>query len=163
TPAIPTTMDIMTGLKPARAFATWKPSGTVSLWRYTVNTRNYPGWHLNADAAGCRSLLDLLDALATEPGSYRTIPLRPPSAAQLDVPNNRRSPVVAATKLQLALSDVPAQWRFPHDDDPATLTIGSDWLAPLRKGLLDITRGRGDYSIGSDADGNLPLWFWWAL
>lgn len=153
----------MTGLKPTRAFATWKPSGTVSLWRYTVNTRNYPGWHLNADAAGCRSLLDLLDALATEPGSHRTMPLRPPTEAQLGVPNNRRSPVVAATKLQLALSDVPAHWRFPSDPDPAALTIGSDWLAPLRKGLLDITQGRGDYRIGRDADGHLPLWFWWGL
>lgn len=153
----------MAGLKPARAFGAWKPSGTVSLWRYTVNTRNYPGWHLNADATGCRSLLDLLDALATEPGSYRTIPLRPPSETQLEVPNNRRAPLVTATKLQLALSDMPTQWRFPPDHDPASLTIGSDWLAPLRKGLLDITQGRGDYSIGNEGNESQRLWFWWGL
>lgn len=151
----------MTGLKPTRAFGTWKPSGAVSLWRYTENTRNYPGWHLNADVAGCRSLLDLLDALATEPGSYRTIPLRPPSEAQLSVPNNRGAAPAAATKLRLAVADAPAQWHLPADHDPATLTIGSDWLAPLRKGLLDITRGRGDYSIGEEDSDSLRLWFWW--
>lgn len=155
------TIDLMTGLKIRRAPGTWKPSGSVSLWRYTENTRNYPGWHLTADAAGCDSLLDLLDALATEPGGYRTIPLRAPDEAQLGVPNNRRSPHIAATKLQLTLSDAPADWRFPSDHDPASLTIGNDWLAPLRKGLLDITQGRGDYRIGNDDSGSLKLWFWW--
>lgn len=153
----------MTGLKLRRAPGAWKPSGSVSLWRYTENTRHYPGWHLTADLAGCGSLLDLLDTLATEPGNYRTVPLQPPDEAQLGVPNNRRSPHVAATKLQLTLSDLSAQWRFPPDHDPASLTIGSDWLAPLRKGLLDITQGRGDYRIGHEADGNLPLWFWWGI
>ena len=50
---------------------------------------------------------------------------------------------------------------FSTRHDPASLIIGNDWLAPLSKGLLDITQRRGDYSIGDDADGNLPLWFWW--
>lgn len=153
----------MTGLKPARTLAAWKLSGSVSLWRYAANTRNYPGWHLNADAAGCRSLLGLLDALATERGSYRTFPLRPPNEAPLSVPNNRRAAPVAATKLQLALSAAPAQWHLPPDHDPARLTIGSDWLAPLRQRLLAIAQGRGDYTIGEDGNGSLPLWFWWGF
>ena len=29
------------GLSPVNA---WKQSGRVSLWRYTENERNYPGW-----------------------------------------------------------------------------------------------------------------------
>ncbi|WP_257385617.1 hypothetical protein [Tahibacter caeni] len=151
----------MTAPKPVSVLCDWKPSGRISLWRYAGNTRHYPGWHLNADAAGCRSLIDLLDALATEYGRYRTVPLLPPGAAQLRVPDNRRSACIAATKLQWMLSDATTLWRFPPDGDPAVLTVGSDWLAPLRRGLHDIARGRGDYCIGGDRNGNLPLWFWW--
>ena len=26
----------------------------ISIWRYTENQRNYPGWHLNADTSELR-------------------------------------------------------------------------------------------------------------
>jgi hypothetical protein len=52
------------------------------------NARNYPGWNLHADASGCRSLWELLNALAADESGTRTITLTPPTSAQLGVPNN---------------------------------------------------------------------------
>lgn len=56
--------------------------GRVSLWRYTENERNYPGWNLNADAAGCRSLLELLDALTITGAGGRTVTVTQPTSEQ---------------------------------------------------------------------------------
>jgi hypothetical protein len=142
----------------------WKQSGNVSLWYYTENERNFPGWHLTADDAGCESLIALLDSFAAEgTPTSRAVGITPPSKAQLGVPNNRaglaawRSP----HKLRLAFSDYAAQWSFPLGQDPAVLTIGSDWLAPLREGISGIPHGRGDYSIGYPGKSSPGLWFWW--
>jgi hypothetical protein len=35
----------------------WKQAGRISVWRYTENAGNYPGWHLTADPAGFSRLL----------------------------------------------------------------------------------------------------------
>ena len=124
----------------------WKQQGIVSLWRYTENERNYRGWHLNADSVGCASLSALLDELAQAPGTHRTVQLTPPGASQLAVPNNQggRAAWLAPAKLRVSYSDVPATWQFPPDLDPATLTVGSDWLTALREGIAGIPQGCGD-------------------
>ena len=67
----------------------WKQSGRISLWRYTENQRNFPGWHLNGDADGCQSLLALLDALAADGEGSRTVAIIAPTKTQLSVPNNK--------------------------------------------------------------------------
>ena len=142
----------------------WKQSGNVSLWYYTENERNYPGWHLTADAAGCESLVGLLDALAADgiPAS-RVVEITPPSKAQLGIPNNQSGLAAwrAPSKLRIAFSSNPAEWSVPRDLDPTALTIGSDWLAPLREGISGIPHGRGDYSIGPAGKLSPRLWFWW--
>jgi hypothetical protein len=140
----------------------WKQSGRVSLWRYTENERNYPGWHLNADAAGCQSLLALLVALSADGHGSRTVAITAPTKAELNVPNNKSGLAawVAPDKLRVALSSDPEEWSFPPQVDPAALTIGSGWLARLGEGIAGIPAGRGDYAIG-DRKGGLPLWFWW--
>jgi len=141
----------------------WKQSGCISLWRYTENERNYPGWHLNADPDGCHSLQALLEALAADGGGSRTVTLTDPTPSQLGVPNNQsgRAAWVAPAKLRVVFSATPSEWSFTADLDPAVLTVGSDWLAPLLGGIAGIPKGRGDCSIGGHNDGNLPLWFWW--
>lgn len=141
----------------------WKQEGRVSLWRYTANGRNYPGWHLNADKVGCASFLALLQELAGSPGNHRTVQLSAPGRAQLAVPNNQRgeAPSVAPQKLRISCSTEPEIWVFPPDLEPAYLMFGAHWLEPLCRGVAGIPDGRGDFSVGSSRDGNLPLWFWW--
>lgn len=142
----------------------WKQAGNVSLWYYTENERNYPGWHLTSDAAGCESLVALLDALAADGiTASRAVQLTPPSKAQLSVPNNRSGLAAwrAPSKLRVSFSQRPTDWLFPLEIDPAVLTIGSDWLTPFREGISGIPLGRGDYSIGPAGKDGSRLWFWW--
>ena len=141
----------------------WKQEGRISLWRYTANERNYPGWHLNADKAGCASLLALLQELTGSPGAQRTVQISAPGPAQLSVPNNQggRAPWLAPEKLRVSCCSEPQMWGFPPDSEPACLTVGASWLEPLRLGIRGIPEGRGDFSIGSGKNGSLPLWFWW--
>ena len=142
----------------------WKQQGSVVLWRYTENLRNYPGWQLTADAMGCHSLVELLDAFdADGVAGSRAVNISPPTPAILTVPNNRRAQWVAPTKLRVSFSTTPSQWRFPEALEPAGLTVGAEWLQKLRHGILGIPLGEGDFAIGNSDDGNLPLWFWWQL
>lgn len=138
----------------------WTQSGRISLWRYLENERNYPGWHLNADPDGCKSLLALLDALVTDGDGSLAIAITAPTKAELAVPNNRRGRAawVAPEKLCLTFSTTDDLWSFPADLAPAALDIGAVWLAALRDGIDGIPKGRGDYCIGR---GDLRLWFWW--
>jgi len=138
----------------------WKQAGRISVWRYTENSGNYPGWHLTADPAGCQSLLALLDALAADGVGSRAVAITAPGKADLAVPNNRQGRAAwgAPQKLRLTLAAAEQQWWFPPGLDPAALTLGAAWLPALRHGVAGIPAGQGDYSIGK---GSLPLWFWW--
>lgn len=140
----------------------WRPSGRVSLWRYTENTRNYPGWHLRADAAGGDSLLTLIDTLVGDPSFVHDVKITAPTKADLRVPNNGdgQAAWIAPAGLRIVLSPLPGEWSFPASADPAVLTLGMDWLAPLREGIAGMRVGRGDYAIGTRRSGE-QLWFWW--
>jgi hypothetical protein len=138
----------------------WKQEGSLSLWRYTENERNYPGWHLTADLAGCQSLIALFEALAADgPSAFRTVDLTRPTRATLSVPNNRggTADFESPEKLRIGFSENASHWSFPPQLEPAEFSYGYEWLSPLREGLNGIPLGKGDYSIGRD----LPLWFWW--
>lgn len=141
----------------------WKSSGRISLWRYTQNERHYPGWHISADAAGRKCLLELLERVGSHDAPYHTVALTAPTRDQLGVPNNGGGDAawVAAARLCVRLDVDAARWTFPADLDPAMIAIGSHWLEPLRRGIRDMAAGRGDYSIGDRQGGSLPLWFWW--
>lgn len=142
----------------------WKQNGLISLWRYTQNERNYPGWHLSADAAGCESLALLLQSLVVDGhAATRTVLLEAPNARTLSVPNNLGGHANYETpeKLRLRFSEDAGVWLFPATLEPAELTFGKDWLEPLQQGLEAMSRGQGDYCIGIKQEGSLPLWFWW--
>ena len=143
----------------------WKQRGIISLWRYTENSRNHSGWHLSADAAGCASLLELLQALHACPESvYRTVHITPPSPSTLKVPNFR-SKWVAPTKWRIALEpnkESTSLWSIEIQEDSVQLTLGGAMFQELANGITDISRGEGDYSIGG-SDRQSRLWFWWWL
>jgi hypothetical protein len=143
----------------------WKQSGAISLWRYTEFQKKFGGWHLSADDAGIRSLLQLLNVLQTDPESHRTVTITPPSAALLRVPNFQQGKAkwVAPEKLQLQVASAPDTWEFPEALDPARFTVGSSYLQELIRALEGIPRGEGDFAMGSKQQGKLRLCFWWWL
>lgn len=143
----------------------WAHTGKISLWSYRENQRNFPGWHLNADALGCRSLISLLDTLIDQPAAY-LLDLVAPTPMQLSVPNNKsgRAAWFAPKQLQLRFSGEGSDWRFPITEaaEAACLQFGSTWIKPLREAIAGIPGGRGDYAIGARDKGSTRLWFWWS-
>lgn len=134
--------------------------GSVSLWRYTENERNYPGWHLSADTSGAASLRSLLADLEVS-GGYRTVSITPPSEALLRVPNNRGGKAAwqAPGRWRIHYLSAPEEsrsWRVGEDTDTKVLSAGKAWLAEFRAGIEGVEKGKGDYSIGVPSP-----WFWW--
>jgi len=139
----------------------WKQRGRISLWRYTENQKNYPGWHLNADGEGCASLLELIDALSGRPGGNCRLRLSSPSPQQLAVPNNRSAAWNAPQLWVIQHDPEPEHWHFASELESATLNAGARWLERLRKGVAGIPARQGDYSIGAGRLRESSLWFWW--
>ena len=138
----------------------WRQAGSISIWRYTRNQRNFPGWHLSVDAAGGASLVALLDAFATDglPAS-RALVVEAPSPGVLAVPNNRSAGVFAPDRMILAFSGRVDHWALGESPKGVELSIGADWLPVLRKAVVGMSRGEGDHSIGATRESQ--LWFWW--
>lgn len=139
----------------------WKQRGTISLWRYTENQRDFPGWHLNADGEGCASLLELIDALGGHPGGEHKLRLSAPTPRQLSVPNNRTAAWIAPQLWVIQHHPEPEHWHFASDLEPAALGAGAHWLDRLREGVAGIPAKQGDYSIGAGRLRESRLWFWW--
>src|SRR5688572_30111766 len=79
----------------------WELRGHVYLWRYKGNARNYPGWHLTADAPACVALIELVDLMGgSRFSSSSPVPLSPPTEHQVGVPN-APLPHVAVEALEL--------------------------------------------------------------
>lgn len=138
-----------------------KQRGTISLWRYIENQRNFPGWQLNADGEGCASLIELIDVLRGNPGDERTLRLSAPTPRQLAVPNNRTAPWIAPQLWVIQHHPEAEHWRFTDDLESATLAAGARWLDLLREGVVGVQAKRGDYSIGGGRLRESRLWFWW--
>ena len=131
----------------------------ICIWRYTDNTRNYPGYHLSADAEGCLVLRDRLSKIR----DCEAFTLTAPDTAVLSVPNNQggRARYFGGRKLQVhtASSLAPNTFRWEEQDTTFILTCSRDQIARLLAGVADIEKGEGDYSIRGDDD--QALWFWW--
>lgn len=138
------------------------PQGRISLWRYTENARNYPGWHLNVDVEGGQFLCNLLDGFLAGGVGPRAIRITPPTSKQLSVPNNRggRAAWFAPTEWVLVPDANLGTWLFPSAPSEAMLTLGAEYIPPLRKGIAGLLAGQGDYAIG-DTHSRDVLWFWW--
>jgi hypothetical protein len=141
----------------------WKHSGSVWLWRYGADDRNYPGWHLTADSTGAASLADLLETLA-EPNqpAFRTVQLCRPTPAILAVPNKRSADWTAPAKLRIAFAADPDEWIITGTDATVQLTLGLNWCPLLERAVSEIPSGKGDFSIGPK-DSSQRLWLWWYI
>ena len=156
-------MDRIVGSRQQIAAHGWRQTGRIWLWRYVENIRNYPGWHVTADAQGAASLLGLLGLLDTlnqgGADSARTVQISAPSASILAVPNNRRAAWHAPARLRVGTSANEEEWRLTAEDQSAALTVGSGWRPVLQLALVGIAEGRGDYAIGPSGKQQLTIWW----
>ena len=138
----------------------WKQAGRLFFWRFTENTRNFPGWHFMVDPAASTSISVLLRSMAqSESPCSRTVVVSLPTAAVLGVPNNRRSPCVAPERLriELALSDAKC-WSLTEDGAVVHWHLGADSLRRVADVFAEPTK-YFDSTIGEDP----ALWSWGML
>jgi len=140
-------------------------AGKLYVWTYPESTKSYAGWHLNADHVACASVSEVIAGLAT--GSLRApqaFAVSPVTPAVLAVPNNRRAKARSARELRLLTDPDPRRFSLEERDGVLTLTAGSERLEELRKSIIGITRGEGDFAMIADGKRLPPdhrLWFWW--
>ena len=133
---------------------------SVYLWRYEGSVRSYRGWHFTANDSGCRALLAILKALESTDIKSRTVVLSVPGTEELEVPSCRL-PHVAATKLRLTSVDEPRdRWQVESHGDVVSLTFGPEGAGKFAHAVEDVSRGIGDYFIGTDPN---RLWVWWRV
>jgi len=135
------------------------PAMSAHIWRYQENQRNYPGYHMSADANGCADLL----AWLRNPKRKPVFRLQPVTQEILNVPNNRNGAARFSQYNLLELnvrSDAPSE-LFQIDEVSGCLNLecSRHQVECIIKGVEDILQGQGDYSIGQDDSHR--LWFWW--
>jgi hypothetical protein len=146
----------------------WRQQGRIFLWRYRDKPRNYPGWHLSADAPGAQSLVELCRLMeGAQFSSETSIIISDPTASVLSVPNYIRG----AAKWQSAHrwtieypkgKVAPGEWQIRFSGEELRLRVGGGTLEQLERGIEDIRNGHGDYTIGSDDTPESDrLWLWW--
>ncbi|QRN53608.1 hypothetical protein [Dyella caseinilytica] len=139
----------------------WQLQGRVSLWRYVNPSRSFCGWHLSADDAACKALMQLISYLSeSSADAYRTIIITPPTERVLGVVNARSAAVQSISKLRLSYSSTPDSWSFVTDQQICTLIIGEMWWTKLADAIELMSRGTGDFCIGPKRSED-QLWFWW--
>ncbi len=148
----------------------------VWCWRYLENTRNYPGLHLTAKNEACDTLLELIDKIINEgDGRARTIPLKPLN--KID-----EAKVSGGQKFE-SFQKLKISWHKPSEklhtaaflieDGQVHFYLTENFVDELKKGLLDIKEGEGDYcihpsiksskkvkQIGDLDKQSEDLWFW---
>lgn len=138
----------------------WKQAGRLFFWRFTENTRNFPGWHFMVDHAAAASIAALLRSMAKhESPCSRTIVVSLPTTEVLRVPNNRRSPCVAPERLRIELvTSNPKSWLLTEDGAVVHWLLGADNLRDVADVFADPTK-YFDSTIGEKP----TLWSWGVL
>jgi hypothetical protein len=144
----------------------WKQNGSLYLWRYLENTRNFPGWHLSADNLFCLSLANLIERMmAARWNAEKALLVTPPTAKVLSVPNNHNGEArwksAQSFLLKYPKDKVAADYfSLEETEGNVILSVGTEKLQLFNECVLGISQGKGDFSIGS---GGSQLWFWWSL
>ena len=148
----------------------WKMQGSLYLWRFDRNGRNFDGWHLHVDDAASASIADLIDRmLASEKLCRKVIDVVP----ERPLPVDPDLPWYAASQLVLiyAREEVEANyWLAELKSDKLHLTLGTDKMQELKAGVVGVPLGKDDYAIGPDVNHakmtgkerwkHECIWFW---
>jgi hypothetical protein len=147
----------------------WKQAGTLCLWRYRGNYKNYPGWNLASDEAGWQAIFDFLERMAASAlACRRGIKVSRPAPSVLAVPNNpaRESGIESPSLLNLIAPGGKVEgrhWKLKSDAAQVSLEVGTDKLGELREAVRRTRSNGGDFAIGPDEKSSwkeASVWFW---
>jgi hypothetical protein len=138
----------------------WEQRGSISLWHYEEFPKNFRGYHLTADRAGCEFLLGLIERFRkADYPAIKGIMLDDPTPTRLAVPGCRQR-CIPAIRLELRFlrAACDEHWTVSECDGEVIIEMGANGLNHFERGIRDITLGKGDWAIGK---GEKSLWFWW--
>lgn len=138
----------------------WKQAGRLFFWRFTENTRNFPGWHFMVDRAASTSIAVLLRSMSKSPSPCsRTIVVSLPTVEVLGIPNNRGSRCVAPERLRIELDPSASDtWTIVEDGAVVHWRLGTETSRNMADVFADPVR-YFDSSVGQDP----VLWSWGLL
>jgi len=142
-----------------------KVAGQISIWRFTDNDRNYPGWNLTIDGQASQDLLQLFDLMdKCDWSTKKSLGTNKPTDNELRVPNNRQGTAKWLTKPTITFATksngASDYWTTEEKKEELEIIFSKDKLKQLRQAIADIPNGKGDISIADNKDENL-LTFWW--
>ncbi len=145
----------------------YKITGKVYTWTYKDNLRNYPGWNFTVDLKASESLSTLLNLMNDcEWSSKKTISTELPTESQLKVPNNQNGAASCKSKPNLTLncktSESENYWKVIELDNGIEIQFGKAKLTELISAIIEIPKGKGDFTITDQNDMNV-IYFWWNL
>jgi len=136
--------------------------GSVYLWIYTENERNYAGWNISFDAEGLSFMEELLILMKnSEWPSRKLIVATTPTHKILKMVNNRQGDAKykVATSLLLKYNNHDKYkdvWTIEHNESTLVLTMGEMKLNEL---LQELKMRHLEYSIADSKSGNiLNIW-----
>jgi hypothetical protein len=139
-------------------------AGRICLWRYREPLRDYAGFHLSADPAGCDQLRALLSSMtrARKP-EIGTVVLDPVTPLDVAVATNRvgdtRPTSYRRWELLVDPRFPPEHLHFRVAGDGVRTELSPIQAESIMGGVEDIRARRGDYAIGEEEEHQ--LWFWW--
>ncbi len=145
----------------------YKITGKVYAWTYKDNLRNYPGWNFTVDLKASESLSTLLNLMNDcEWSSKKTISTELPTESQLKVPNNQNGDASWKSKPNLTFncktSESGNYWKVIELDNGIEIQFGKAKLTELISAIIEIPKGKGDFTITDQNDMNV-IYFWWNL
>jgi hypothetical protein len=136
----------------------YKQKGQLYFWEYTLNAKNYPGFHMSWASDGKSSFIEFLELLRqSPPGTYRTLKLDAPTQSVLGVPNNRQQKVVTSTKLKVELTE-DGKSSIEVDDDSISLKLTYFQIDEMLRLLPDV-KSQNELSIRINKTNMVS--FWW--
>lgn len=131
------------------AIYTWKLHGRLHIWSYLPPVKGLEGWHLNADATACTSIIALVDRmLGAEGQSQKRIPVGVP--ARMLVGREHPWKPVSELFLRYPLGEVEDDlWHIElGEGNVLILTVGPAKLREFRQSLRGLTEWKDDFAIG---------------
>jgi hypothetical protein len=139
--------------------------GYITVWRYTENTRNFPGWNISFDELGFQFIKDLLDLMNNSQwSSKKDIGIDLPTKKILDGVNNLKGKASWKSIKKLSLQfkknySEDSIWEISLNNNLLIVTFNSLKLQELKESIIRVNNGSGDFAI-ADSESNNILYFW---
>jgi hypothetical protein len=138
-----------------------KQRGLIYFWKYKTDGWIGSEWHFSADTSGRKFFVALMDqmTLLDSPSKY-LIKITPVPQKILRIPDFD-SPFEDRAGLKLTYTPFPShynEWSVGDNEDVVDISFGKNILTAWRRAVLEVTRVKGERSVGLNDDDTVFVW-----